>query len=69
MDDGEGDELAAGDVPVPLLLQHPLGGEELAGEEGAEDGEQADPGPGGVAGGEEGVGGDDVEDNIAEVRG
>ena len=66
---GEDYKLPPARVPIPLLLQHPLGGQELAGEERGDDGDEADPEPWRVAGGEECVGGDDVEDNIAEIRG
>ena len=52
---------------LPLLLHHPLGGEDLAGHQGAGDGDQAEPEPGCVAARVEGVGGDEVEHDIAEV--
>ena len=69
MNQGEDCKLPSAHVPVSLLLQHPLGGQDLTGDQRGEDGDEADPEPGGVAGGEECVGGDDVEDNIAEIRG
>ena len=65
----EDGKLPPAHVPVPLLLQHPLGGQDLTGDQRGEDGDEADPEPGPVAGGEECVGGDDVEDHITEVRG
>ena len=69
MDNAQHDKLPPAHVPIPLLPQHPLGGEDLTSDQGGRDGDQAEPGPRGVASGEECVRGDNVEHDIAEIRG
>jgi len=69
MDNAQEDELPPAHVAISLLPQHPFGGEDLTSDQGGRDGDQAEPGPGGVARGEECVGGDNVKHDIAEIRG
>ena len=69
MDNTQDNKLPPTHVPIPLLPQHPLGGEDLTRDQGGRDGDQAEPGPGGVASSEECVGGDNVEHDIAKIRG
>ena len=62
-------KLSPAHVSVSLLLHHPFCREYLACYQGRSYADQTDPEPGRVSGYKEGVGGNDVKDNITEVRG